>query len=391
MDYHFLLDLAIILLCTKLFGVFSKKVKMPQVVGALVAGLILGPALLNAVHESDFIIKLSEVGVIVLMFSAGMEVNIQEIKHCGKSALIIALFGVFLPLIMGFGLAALFNGGFVGMDTKDILQNSFIGVILTATSVGITVETLKEMGKLNSKVGTTILGAAVIDDVLGIVLLTIITSFAGESVNIAIVLLKILGFFVFTAAVGFPFYYLFEKFTGEEKERRRFVLITFAFCLIMSYIAEHFFGVADITGAFMAGVILSNTKQVKFINRRFEILSYMFISPIFFASIGISVEKVELTRTLLLFTVGLLVIALVTKIWGCALGGILCKFNKKDSMRIGYGMVARGEVALIIANKGALMNVVPSEYFGPIIIVVIITTIITPILLKISYNKDLPA
>ncbi len=385
--YHFLLDMAIILISTKILGIFSKKVKMPQVVGALLAGVIMGPAVLNIIHESDFIKKLAELGVIVLMFSAGMEMDLKELKNSGKSGMLTAALGVLFPLVGGFLAAMIFNGG-GAVSGKTFLQNVFVGVVLTATSVSITVETLKELGRLNSKSGTIILSAALIDDVLGIMLLTLITGMSDNSVNILGVLGKIAAFFVLAIIVGIVFYKVFEKFTSERKERRRYVLIAFVFCLILSYIAEHYFGVADITGAFIAGVVLSNTKQVHFINRRFDILSYMLIAPMFFASVGLSIEKLEINGTMLLLTLVLLIVAIITKIIGCGLGAILSGCSTKESVQVGVGMISRGEVALIVANKGLMLGLMPGLFTAPLVLVVVITTIVTPILLKIIFKEN---
>ena len=384
--YHFLLDLAIILLATKVFGIFSKKIRMPQVVGALIAGVVMGPALLGVIHETDFIKKLAELGVIVLMFSAGMEIDLKEMKSSGKSGLLTAAMGVLLPLAGGFLVAGLFNGGFANMDQKTFLQNLFIGVVLTATSVSITVETLKELGHLNSKSGAIILSAALIDDVLGIVMLTVVTGMSDTSVSIWPVLLKIVLFFVFAGVVGFIFYKVFERFTGEQRERRRYVLVAFSFCLILAWIAEAWFGVADITGAFIAGLVLSNTKQVHFINRRFDILSYILIAPIFFASVGLTIEKVELSWSLLLLTLVLLVVAILSKVLGCGLGAKLSGCTTKESIQVGTGMVSRGEVALIVANKGMALGLMPMLFTAPLVLVVVVTTIVTPILLKLVYQ-----
>ena len=390
LEYSFLLHLAIILISTKLLGIITKKVQMPQVVGALAAGLILGPAVLGIIVETEFINQVAELGVVVLMFTAGLETNLKELKAAGKASFIIALFGVLVPLAAGFGVAAVFNnnGSLAQMDTKVILENIFIGIVLTATSVSITVETLKELGKLNTRTGTAILGAALIDDVLGIIGLTVIISSTDSSVQISTVLLKILGFFVLAALIGFPFYYFFKKYTESyDKRKRRFVIIAFAFCLVMSYIAEHYFGVADITGAFIAGVVISNTAHSKYIARRFEILSYMFLSPIFFASIGISVTLTGMTTNIIIFSVILLVIAILTKIIGCGIGALICKYKKSEALQIGVGMISRGEVALIVASKGAAVGLMKAVFFGPIIIMVVVTTIITPILLKLVFGK----
>ena len=255
MSYHYLLDLAIILISTKLFGLLTKRFRMPQVVGALLAGLILGPAMFDILSETDFIKQMAELGVIALMFGAGLETDISEMKKSGKASIIIAIFGVVIPLVGGMGVAALLsNKDLLVPDTPVLLQNIFVGVILTATSVSITVETLKEMGKLSTPVGNAILGAALIDDILGIVALTIITSLADTSVNIALVLFKIVLFFVFAGVIGIGFYKFFRKWTmKDDEDRRRYVIIAFVFCLLLAYIAVVVFGVADITGTSDAG------------------------------------------------------------------------------------------------------------------------------------------
>lgn len=392
-SYKFLLDLALILLSTKVLGLVTKKFKMPQVVGALVAGLLLGPAILNVLNETDFIISLSEVGVIVLMFAAGLESDISEFKKTGKASIIIAILGVIIPLAGGFAIAYLFNKpGIIDSNASAslFLQNLFIGIILTATSVSITVETLKELGKLNTKVGNAILGAAIIDDVLGILALTIVTSLADTSVNVVVVLLKVFAFFVFSMIAGYVFYYIFNKITSRyRKDLKRFVILAFVFCLLMAYCSEVFFGVADITGAYIAGLVLSNSKSAKFISNKFETVSYVLLSPIFFASIGLKVELPKMTFAIILFAITLVVIAIITKIVGCGIGAKLCSFNKKESVQIGCGMVSRGEVALIVASKGAAVGLMSSAIFGPIVIVVVATTIISPILLKMAFRtKD---
>lgn len=388
--YGFLFDLALILLSTKLFGLVTRKFKMPQVVGALAAGLILGPAMLNVLQETDFITKLSEVGVIVLMFTAGLETDIQELKNTGKASFVIALIGVLVPLGGGFALAHFFNNeAIAGPGANIFLQNIFIGIILTATSVSISVETLKEMGKLNTRAGNAILGAAIIDDILGIVALTVVTSLADSSVNIVVVLLKIVAFFIVSAGGGFLFYVLFKKFQARyQKDMRRFVILAFVFCLLLSYCAEQFFGVADITGAFIAGMVISNTEHSKYIAARFETFSYIFLSPIFFASIGLKVSLPDMTGSIILFSVLLVIVAILTKIVGCGFGAKMCKFTNHESIQIGAGMVSRGEVALIVATKGAALGLMSSVFFGPVIIMVVATTIVAPILLKLAFRND---
>lgn len=390
-SHGYLLYLAIILFSTKLCGLLTKKIQLPQVVGALCAGLILGPACLGLVSETDFIKAISEIGVIVLMFTAGLETDIKELKKTGLASLIIAVLGVIVPLVCGWGVATIFNTEQQEGMSSLLLQNIFIGVILTATSVSITVETLKEMGKLSTKAGNAIIGAAVIDDILGVIVLTIITSTAGGdggSGEILMTLLKILLFFVFAIVIALAFNFLFNKWSGRSKtDLRRYVIIAFVFCLIMSFCAEYFFNVADITGAFVAGLALSNGPRATYLNNRFNTLSYMLLSPVFFASIGLKVVLPSMSMSIIIFSLVLLVVAILTKIVGCGLGAKICKFSTKDSARIGIGMISRGEVALIIASKGETVGLMNPTYFAPIIIVVVITTIITPILLKLAYKS----
>ena len=281
MDYKYLLDLAIILLCTKALGLLTRRVQMPQVVGALLAGLLLGPAGVGILTETSFLQSVAEIGVIVLMFCAGMETDIKELKACGKASFIIALCGVLVPLAGGFATAYFFNRpGMIESDASAsiFLQNIFIGVILTATSVSITVETLKELGKLKTRSGNAILGAAIIDDILGIVALTIVTSISDPSVKIGMVMLKIVGFFVFAAVVGFIFYKLYKNWVDKaNKEKHRHTIVAFVFCLLMAYIAEDVFGVADITGAFIAGLIISNVQRSTYLETKFDTLSYLLL------------------------------------------------------------------------------------------------------------------
>ncbi len=381
MSTHFLMDIAIILIFTKVLGLITKKFSMPQVLGALIAGLILGPAGVNLLHETHFISSMAELGVIILMFSAGLETDLHELKKCGKASLIIALFGVAVPLLGGMVAAVFFN--------QNIMENIFIGVILTATSVSITVETLQEMGKLKTASGTAILGAAIIDDVLGIIILTVIISMNNPlSPPVAIVLLKIVAFFVIALISGIGFYYLFQWLSQREGKKRRIPVFAFAFCLLLAFAAEKF-DVADITGAYIAGLILCNTVSSHYIGNKIEVLSYMILSPIFFASIGIKTSIGTMNGEIILFTVILLGVAILTKVIGCGFGARICGYTKDESLKIGIGMISRGEVALIVANKGAAVGLMPQRFFAPIILVVIITTLITPVLLRMRYSRSI--
>lgn len=387
LSYHFLLDLALILLSTKVLGLVTRKFKMPQVVGALLAGLVLGPGMLNILKETDFIMQLSELGVIVLMFCAGLESDLEDLKRTGKTSFIIALLGVLVPLAGGF-LVGYLIGDIDGQVNNLFLQNIFIGIVLTATSVSITVETLKEMGKLNTSVGTAILGAAIIDDILGIIGLTLVTSLADTSVNVTGVLLKIVGFFLFSFIIGIVSYNIFKKWSEcENKDKRRFIIAAFVFCLLFSYISEEVFNVAGIIGAFIAGLVLSNINKKEYIEARLGVVSYSLLSPVFFASIGLKIVIPSMSKDMIIFTFLLIIVAVLSKIIGSGLGAKLCKYSNKESIQIGIGMVSRGEVALIVASKGAALGIISPTMLAPIVIVAVITTIISPILLKIAFRN----
>ena len=388
-SYDFLLFVAIILLSTKIFSLLSQKVNMPQVVGALLVGVLLGPSCLNILHETDFLTKSAEIGVIFLMFLAGLDTDFDDLKATGKSAVIIAFVGVLIPLGSGFLTYFLFFHG-ERPDTMIFLESAFVGIVLTATSVSITVETLREMGKLKGKMGTSILGAAIIDDILGIIALTGITSFTVPGVEIMVVLLKIFLFFVFIAVCGFFVFRLFRKLEIVYGTKRRVAIYAVVFCLLLSYISEVYFGVADITGAYFAGLILCNVTETKsYIASKINITSYMFFTPIFFASIGIKTVITGMSQELILFTLALLIVAILSKIVGCGLGAKICGFSNMDSLAIGVGMISRGEVALIVAQKGEQAGLISSTLFPAIVLVVIVTTLITPILLKaVVYMKE---
>lgn len=383
-EFGYLATLAIILLSTKFLGLASRKVRMPAVVGALLAGIILGPSCLGVVSQTDFLSKSAEIGVIILMFLSGLETDLDELKENGLASFVVAAIGVVIPLLGGALTYYFMNPE--GESSINILKAVFVGVTLTATSVSITVETLRELGKLSGRMGTTILGAAVIDDIIGIVVLTAITSMNGGSdVSLSVVLLKILLFFAFVIISAIVIFVVKRKFLKNLRMRRRISIYVLAFCFILSFCAEYFFGVADITGAYFAGVILCNFGAKEYIDERFEILGYLLFSPIFFASIGIKTNLGELAGNpaIILFAIVLMVVAILTKVIGCGIGAKLCKFKNKEALAIGIGMISRGEVALIVAQKGANCGLLESNMFPAIVFMVIVTTLITPVLLKL--------
>ena len=390
-SYRFLLDIAIILLTTKVCGLITRRFRMPQVVGALIAGLVFGPAALGIIQETDFLKKIAELGVIVIMFTAGMSTKIDDLKSTGKGGLIVAAVGVIVPLGMGTLLGFAFNRGDLADGGNALLQNIFIGVILTATSVSITVETLKEIGKLNTKVGGTILAAALIDDVLGLVCLTVVTSMNGDtSVNIGVVLLKIVLFFVFAIVFGLFARRALNWYADKigKSNLQRFHVFAFIICLGMAYAAERFFGVADIIGAFAAGLIIGSTKSAPYAELRFQPLSFLLLTPVFFASVGLGVSMPNMNAALIGFTLALIAVAVVSKLIGCGIGAKACGMNTRESVQVGLGMVCRGEVALIVANKGIASGMLPPAFFGPLIIMVVFCSVVTPVLLKFAFRSE---
>lgn len=384
-SYDFLFVLAIILLSTKVFGLLSEKVHMPQVVGALTVGILLGPGCLNILHETDFLMKSAEIGVVLLMFQAGLDTEFEELKKTGKASFIIALIGVIVPFLGGTIVYLFFFPS--QMTHIELLQACFVGVILTATSVSISVETLKEMGKLKGKIGTSILGAAIIDDILGIIVLTIITGVTSpEKSGITFVLLKILLFFIFVGFCAFVLQQIIKRFPNiYPTGKRRTAIYSIAFCFLMAYCSEVLFGVADITGAYFAGLILCNSGEIRnYVVRRITITAYMFFTPIFFASIGMKTVLSGMTSSLLLFSIVLLIVAILSKIVGCGLGAKICGYENHEALSVGIGMVSRGEVALIVAQKGSQAGLISQDMFPAIIFVVIVTVLLTPILLKVQ-------
>lgn len=384
--YYVFKDLAIIIIFAKFFGILARKLKAPQVVGEIVAGLLIGPGILGLVQQSDFLLDMAEIGVVLLMFSAGLETNLKELLKTGPKALLIACAGVFVPLVGG----ALLYMGFYGAapwGSEDFYKAVFVGVILTATSVSITVETLKEMGKLKGKVGTTILSAAIIDDVIGIIVLTFVIGFKNPDSNPGKVVLNTVLFFVFALVVGFLIYKLIKFLDNKYPHTRRIPIIGLSLCLAFAYIAERYFGIADITGAYVAGIILCSIRDSEYIAEKMDINSYMIFGPVFFASIGLKTNLSSMTGSLLLFSACFVLVGLVAKIIGCGLMSRLCGFKGMECVKIGVGMMTRGEVALIVAQKGLSVGLLTPEYFASVILLIIVSSISTPIILKLLYSK----
>ncbi len=385
--YSILRDLAIIVIAAKLCGLLARKCKAPQVVGEIIAGLLIGPCVLGLVSQTDFISQMAEIGVILLMFEAGLETDLKELMKTGPIAFLIACSGVFVPLVGG----TLLYMGFYGASpwgSESFYRAVFIGVIMTATSVSITVQTLRELGKLRGKVGTTILSAAIIDDVIGIVVLTFVIGFKNPDNKPVSVIISTVLFFVFAIIIGFISYKVFKWMDNKYPHTRRIPIAGLAYCLALSYIAERYFGIADITGAYVAGIILCSIKDSDYIARKMDVNSYMLFGPIFFASIGLKTNIAGLSGEIMLFSLGFVLTALICKIIGCGLMARVCRFNMSDSLKIGIGMMTRGEVALIVSQKGLSVGMMDDVYFTAVILLIIVSSITTPILLKLIYAKE---
>ena len=388
--YSVFRDLAIIIIFAKLFGILARKCKAPQVVGEIIAGLLIGPSVLGFVQQTDFLVEMAEIGVVLLMFSAGLETDLKELLKTGPVAFLIACAGVFIPLLGG----TLLYMGFYGTSpfgSDQFYVAVFMGVIMTATSVSITVQSLKEMGKLKGRVGTTILSAAIIDDVIGIIVLTFVIGFKNPDSNPANVVISTALFFVMAFIVGFAVFKLFQKLDDRYPHTQRIPILGLALCFAFAYAAERYFGIADITGAYVAGVVLCFIQDSSYIEKKMEISSYMIFGPLFFASIGFKTSISHIDGSMLLFSAGFVVVALLSKVIGCGLMAKLCRFSPPDCLKIGVGMMTRGEVALIVAQKGLSVGLLGAEYFTAVILLIMVSSISTPVILKVLYAKEAAA
>lgn len=387
MAYEYFKDLAIIIIAGKLLGLAAKKLKAPQVVGQIAAGLIIGPSMLNWVGQTDFITVMAEVGVVLLMFSAGLETNLKELVKTGPVSLTIACAGVLVPLVLGWGLYGVFFG-FAPFGSDEFFRGVFIGTIMTATSVSITVQTLRELGHLKGKIGTVIVSSAIIDDVLGIILLTFVIGFKSSDADPKDVIVKTLLFILFSVAVGFGIYFLFKVLDKHSFHHRRIPIFGLALCFAMAYCAEKLFGIADITGAYVAGIILCNLRDAEYIAGKMDISSYMLFGPVFFASIGLKTNFDGFTVQLLWFSLAFAFVAMASKVVGCGLAAKAWRFNTKDCLKCGVGMMTRGEVALIVSQKGLAVGMVEPKYFTSVILLILLSSVLSPILLKILYKGE---
>ncbi len=400
--FEVLLPLALILLLSKLMGLGAHKIGMPAVIGMLVAGVLIGcinyipwAPLRQAFFGEDVkkgIAIIGKIGVVLIMFSTGLGTDLKKLKQTGGAAVVITLFGVVVPMGLGTLVAFLFMPG------EGLLSWLFYGAILTATSVSVTVAVLKELGKLDTKLGTSVVAAAVIDDVIGIIVLSVLTGFSsgGENAgwdwfdpNAALVAIKIVVFFAAAIALGVALRKIFDIMERRAPHNRRVPIISLAACFFYAYCAEKIFGVADITGAYVAGILLGGTlSETPYVENKVDTMGYLFFSPVFFASIGMNLDFSGITPSFLAFGAVYVVAALAGKFLGCGLGAKLCKFSWMDSVRTGLGMMVRAEVILICAERGVTAGLVSGAVYPFVFLIILLSSVLTPILLKWSYKKE---
>ncbi|MDR0326595.1 MAG: cation:proton antiporter [Oscillospiraceae bacterium] len=380
-DTNLFIIIALILLSTKALALFMRRIHLPQVIGALIAGVLLGPAVFGLAEPNETISMLAEFGVIFLLFSAGMETDFQQLRSSFKAALLISVLGIAAALGGGFAIAFAFG--------KPTFESFFIGVVIASMSTSITVEALQEMGKLKSKSGTAILGASLFDDIIVIVILAVAMGMGDggfSASSMAILLVKIVAFFLFAVLAGLGVNRLFNYMHSRFGEKKRLAIFAVAYCFLMAYLAEQF-GLADITGAYIAGIAFCNTKCVEYLEIKSHVLSYMLFTPIFLANIGFHTSFAGMTGSVILFTVLLVAVSIFSKLIGCGLGAKISRFTNRESMQVGAGMIARGEVSFIVASKGIAAGYISSLLFPSIIVIVLVTVLITPLLLKVVYRK----
>lgn len=418
-QYWIFFEIAVVLLATKMFGLLLKRLGLPQVLGALLAGVVIGliNLLLSKINPGLFIVDsnstvisiLASIGVNLIMFSAGMETNISEIKKNGIASIIITVMGVIVPFIIGFAISWILPDRLFNQDISIIKQRFFFGIILTATSVGITVAVLKELNVLHGKVGASIVTAAILDDIIGIVILAIFTAktenfsigkgflqlFSKTPNSFLISLLNVILFFGVAIGIGLLIHKVFKKMSERFPHTRRLSIFSMAVCFFYAAMAEALFGIAAITGSFMAGMMIANMKESHYVERRIDMSAYMLFSPIFFANIGISLDYNQIGKMfgssnvvyILLFCIAFVIFGMAAKFVGCGLGAKLCKYEWQESCKVGIGMMVRGEVCLIVANTGKAQGLISEEYYPAIILLIIVSSILTPLMLKMLYKK----
>lgn len=384
------LALVILISAAKLGGYISLRLGQPSVLGELIAGLILGPSLLDLLHHTPFtsqhldetIALLAELGVLLLMFLAGLELHIQDLAKAGKVSALAGTLGVIFPVAMGFGLGRLF-----GMEPMPSL---FVGLVLAATSVSISAQTLMELGVLRSRVGIGLLGAAVFDDVLVILGLSIIlamTTGEGGLASVGLVLLSMTLYLVVASALGVLALPRLARRVDKlpvSQGLTAFVLVTL---LLFAWAAEALGSMAAITGAFMAGLFLARTSLARQIEEGIASMAYSLFVPVFLVNIGLQANLRAISGEFWLFAIFLTAVAVLTKIVGSGSGALATGFTRRDSLRLGVGMISRGEVGLIVASFALSQELMNEDAFAVVVFMVIVATLVTPFLLRLVYRE----
>ncbi len=376
----FIVQLVLIIAAAKFAGALSVRFGQPSVLGEIIAGILLGPSVFGLIEATDTLSTFSTIGVILLMFIAGIETDLGEFKRSGKSAVFVGFGGIIFPLFLGY-LAGIL------MDLTN-LQSWFLGVMLAATSVSISVQALKEMNQLKSPEGTTVLGAAVIDDVVVMIILAFLISFAGGG-DVSLTGLVIMKVLFFAAAILIAWKvvpWAMKKMTTLPVSEM-VVSTALIICFVYAFAAEYM-GVANIIGAYIAGIAVGLTKYKEEVFKKVETISYSIFVPVFFAYIGISAQFTGIVENLGMIIM-LSILAILTKFVGAGAGAKLSGFNWNSSMGIGSAMVSRGEVALIVASIGLASNLVTQNFYATIIVVVIVTTVVTPPMMKLFFKAKL--
>ena len=371
----FIISLCAILMLTTVSGLICRKAQLPEVIGQILVGILVGPSLLGVMHMSDSLSLFSDLGIIILMFLGGVGCDLQLLKKYSKAAVIIACMGVVFPVAVMGGVSLLF--GFKPIPA------AFIGVVFSATSVSISVAVLKEAGLLDSKEGVSILGAAVADDVIGVILLSVMCTLVNTgSVDVAglgLILLKQVLFFVAAAVVVVWVAPALMTLAGVLKAPSGIAVMAVIICLAMAW-ASNLAGLSYAVGAFFAGIAVSNSDYAEDADRYIEPVGDTLFVPVFFVGIGLQTTGVDDTKMIT-------VLGVITKVVGCGLGGRMAGFGGASALMIGAGMVPRGEMALITAQIGFNEHVLGSEYYSTIIFIISLVTLVAPLLLKLTIRK----
>ena len=379
-DLDEILKIAIITILGKLGAAWSLYFAMPTVIGFLAIGFILGPSVLGIIHADKVIHTMSDIGVIIILFLAGMETDLDQLKKQAKDALLAAAGGVLMPFALSVLLLPFIKYSFT--------QSLLMGTVLTATSVSISVQVLAEMNKLRSKEGATILGAAIADDVMGILILTFVLTFIGEGGGgaylsfIYILIYFILGFFLGKKIL--PYF-----FRWVSRFKLKYMVPTMAIGIMFFYAwLAHHLGAAYITGAYLSGLVIGTTKHKEVIHEIADILGADFFSIMFFVTIGLEADIKDFTWTSTIDLFIILFIAVVGKVVGSGVGVLGVGYKPFEALRVGVGMVPRGEVALVVAAMALRYNVFNSYQFSSVVATVLITAFLTPIALKKIFSQE---